>query len=48
MNWAGAGGTTFWIDPKENMHVVFMSQTVKERTRIRNTLRNLVYGAFDK
>lgn len=48
MNWAGAGGTTFWIDPKEKMHVVFMSQTVKERTRIRNALRNLVYGAFEQ
>jgi len=28
MNWSGAGGTTFWIDPKENMFVVFMAQTV--------------------
>ena len=24
MNWSGAGGTTFWVDPKENMLVVFM------------------------
>lgn len=48
MNWAGAGGTTFWIDPKENMYVVLMAQTVKERGRIRNALRNLVYAAFEK
>jgi CubicO group peptidase (beta-lactamase class C family) len=48
MNWSGAGGTAFWIDPKEDMFVVFMAQTVSQRTRIRTTLRNLVYGAFDK
>jgi CubicO group peptidase (beta-lactamase class C family) len=48
MNWSGAGGTTFWVDPKEDMYVVFMAQTVKERARIRTTLKNLVYGAFEK
>ena len=48
MNWSGAGGTTFWIDPKENMFVVFMAQTVSQRTRIRVALKNIVYGAFDK
>ncbi|MGO9359621.1 MAG: serine hydrolase domain-containing protein [Xanthobacteraceae bacterium] len=48
MNWAGAGGTAFWIDPKENMFVVFMAQTVSQRARLRAALRNLVYGAFEK
>jgi CubicO group peptidase (beta-lactamase class C family) len=48
MNWSGAGGTTFWIDPKENMFVVFMAQTVTQRARIRTALKNLVYGAFDQ
>lgn len=48
MNWSGAGGTAFWIDPKENMFVVFMAQTVSQRARLRVALRNLVYGAFDK
>ncbi len=48
MNWSGAGGTSFWIDPKENMFVVFMAQTVSQRGRIRVALKNLVYGAFDK
>jgi CubicO group peptidase (beta-lactamase class C family) len=47
MNWGGAGGTAFWLDPKENMFVVFMAQAPSQRLRIRNTLRNLVYGAFD-
>ena len=48
MNWSGAGGTTFWVDPKENMFVVFMSQTVMHRGRHRIALKNIVYGAFDK
>jgi CubicO group peptidase (beta-lactamase class C family) len=48
MSWSGAAGTTFWIDPKEDMFVVFMSQTVSQRGRIRAALKNLVYGAFEK
>ena len=48
MNWSGAGGTTFWLDPKENMFVVFMSQTVMHRGRHRVALKNMVYGAFEK
>jgi CubicO group peptidase (beta-lactamase class C family) len=47
MNWSGAGGTTFWIDPKQNMFVVFMAQTVAERDALRVTLKDLVYQAFD-
>jgi CubicO group peptidase (beta-lactamase class C family) len=48
MNWSGAGGTTFWVDPKEKMFVIFMAQTVSQRVRIRVALKNIVYGAFDK
>ncbi len=48
MNWGGAGGTAFWVDRQENMFVVFMVQAVKERTRLRVALKNLVYGAFEK
>jgi CubicO group peptidase (beta-lactamase class C family) len=48
MNWSGAGGTTFWVDSKENMFVVFMAQTVSQRVRLRVALKNIVYGAFDK
>ena len=48
MNWSGAGGTSFWLDPKENMFVVFMAQTVSQRGRIRVALKNVVYGAFEK
>jgi CubicO group peptidase (beta-lactamase class C family) len=48
MNWSGAGGTTFWVDRQENMIAVFMAQTVVNRGRIRITLKNVVYGAFEK
>lgn len=48
MNWSGAGGTTFWLDPKENMFVVFMAQTIVHRGRLRVAMKNIVYGAFEK
>jgi CubicO group peptidase (beta-lactamase class C family) len=48
MSWSGAGGTTFWIDLKEDMFVIFMAQTVSQRARIRIALKNVVYGAFEK
>jgi CubicO group peptidase (beta-lactamase class C family) len=47
-NWAGAGGTSFWIDPKENMYVLYMMQAPSQRGRFRAALRNMVYGAFDR
>jgi CubicO group peptidase (beta-lactamase class C family) len=48
MNWSGAGGTTFWVDPKENMFAVFMAQTIEHRNRLRIAMKNIVYGAFEK
>ncbi|MFZ5731333.1 MAG: serine hydrolase domain-containing protein [Pseudomonadota bacterium] len=48
LTWSGAAGTTFWVDPKEEMFVVFMAQTVKERGRFRAALKNMVYGAMEK
>jgi CubicO group peptidase (beta-lactamase class C family) len=48
INWSGAGGTTFWIDPKDNMFVVFMAQTVGQRDSLRVTLRDLVYSALSR
>lgn len=48
LGWGGAGGTVFWIDPKENMTVVFMAPMVAPRARVWRALRNIVYGAFDR
>lgn len=45
-NWAGFGGTYFWVDPKERLVAVWMMQSVSQRTYARNLYRNLVYGAL--
>lgn len=47
-NWGGAGGTYMWVDPRNNMFVVFMMQSPKQRVPYRSVLRNMVYGAMEK
>lgn len=46
--WGGAGGTYFWADPKEDMFVVFMIQSPKQRVYYRGVLRDMVYAAIEK
>jgi CubicO group peptidase (beta-lactamase class C family) len=47
-SWGGAAATYFFCDPKEDLAVVFMTQTLAapERVRLRRDLRTLVYGAM--
>ena len=45
--WSGMGGTFFWIDPKEELFAVFMSQAPGQREYTRTLVRNLVYAAVD-
>jgi len=45
--WSGMGGTFFWIDPKEELFAVFMSQAPGQRDYTRTLVRNLVYAAID-
>jgi CubicO group peptidase (beta-lactamase class C family) len=45
--WSGMGGTFFWIDPKEELFAVFMSQGPNQRTYTRTLVRNLVYAAVE-
>jgi CubicO group peptidase (beta-lactamase class C family) len=45
--WSGMGGTFFWIDPKEELFAVFMSQAPGQRDFTRTLVRNLVYAAID-
>jgi CubicO group peptidase (beta-lactamase class C family) len=45
--WDGVAGTFFWIDPKDDMFVIFMAQTPSQRGRIQSDLRKLVYSAFE-
>jgi CubicO group peptidase (beta-lactamase class C family) len=45
--WSGMGGTFFWIDPKEELFAVFMSQGPGQREYTRTLVRNLVYAAVE-
>jgi CubicO group peptidase (beta-lactamase class C family) len=45
--WSGVGGTTFWVDPQEDLLVVFMMQSPSQRLRYRIALHNMVYGALE-
>lgn len=45
--WSGIAGTFFWIDPKEDLFVVFMSQGPGQRDYTRTLVRDLVYAAVD-
>jgi CubicO group peptidase (beta-lactamase class C family) len=46
--WGGAASTAFWIDPAEELIVVFMTQlTPSTAWPIRRELRTLVYAALD-
>jgi CubicO group peptidase (beta-lactamase class C family) len=46
--WGGAAATAFWIDPKEDLTVVFMTQVIGSPVRLtlRRDLRTLVYSAM--
>lgn len=45
--WGGAASTAFWVDPAEEVSVVFMSQLLPSTTYpIRSQLRQLVYSAL--
>ena len=44
--WAGYAGTYFWIDPKEQLVPVLMSQEVTRRQHYRVIYRDLVYQAI--
>jgi CubicO group peptidase (beta-lactamase class C family) len=45
-NWAGLGGTYFWVDPKEKLVAVWMMQAPNQRNYYRELFRNMVYGAI--
>lgn len=45
--WGGAASTTFWVDPSEELAVVFMTQLTPSGTfNFRGQLKSLVYGAL--
>jgi CubicO group peptidase (beta-lactamase class C family) len=44
--WGGYAGTAFWVDPKEQLVAVFMTQEPTRRQQYRNLFRSTVYGAI--
>ena len=45
--WAGYAGTFFWVDPKEDLAVVMMTQAPgPSRAHYRREIKQLVYGAI--
>jgi CubicO group peptidase (beta-lactamase class C family) len=45
--WSGVAGTFFWIDPKEELFTVFMSQGPGQREYFRTLTRSMVYAALE-
>jgi len=47
LSWGGAASTFFWVDPREDLAVVLMTQLLPSSSYpIRRELRTLVYSAF--
>jgi CubicO group peptidase (beta-lactamase class C family) len=45
--WGGAASTIFWVDPKEDLCVVFMTQLMPSGTfNFRDQLKNIVYASI--
>jgi CubicO group peptidase (beta-lactamase class C family) len=47
--WGGMASTAFFVDPAEDMAVIFMTQAIVDtarRVRLRRDLRTLIYGAM--
>lgn len=43
--WNGVGGTHFWVDLKEDMLVVFMIQSPRQRQHYMSMIRDMVYAS---
>jgi CubicO group peptidase (beta-lactamase class C family) len=46
--WGGAASTIFWVDPNEDLVVIFMTQLMPSATfNFRGQLKNIIYSAFE-
>jgi CubicO group peptidase (beta-lactamase class C family) len=45
--WGGLAGTTFWVDPAEQLFALMLVQAPGQRDYYRTLFRDLVYAAFD-
>jgi CubicO group peptidase (beta-lactamase class C family) len=46
--WDGAGGTFFFIDPRDDMFTIVMMQSPSQRGRIETELKQVIYEALGK
>jgi CubicO group peptidase (beta-lactamase class C family) len=47
--WGGAASTIFWVDPREDLVVVFMTQLMPSATfNFRGQLKNIIYSAIEE
>src|SRR6185436_6592140 len=45
--WGGAASTIFWVDPKEDLSVVFMTQLMPSGTfNFRGQLKSIIYSSI--
>ena len=46
--WGGAASTIFWVDPTEDLSVIFMTQLMPSNTfNFRGQLKNIIYSALE-
>jgi len=45
--WSGIGGTSFFVDPREDLFALLLTQAPNQRIYYRNLFRQLVYAALD-
>ena len=45
-SWGGSAGTTFWVDPAQELFAILMTQAPNQRDYYRPRFRNLVYAAL--
>ena len=46
-NWSGIGGTSFFVDPAQDLYGMLLTQAPNQRDHYRQLFRNLVYAALD-
>ena len=45
--WGGLASTLFWVDPVEDLYVIFMTQLIPSSIfNFRGQIKNIVYGAI--
>lgn len=46
-HWSGIGGTSFFVDPAQDLYALLLTQAPNQRDHYRQLLRHLVYAALD-